>query len=829
MLLSRSYRLFALTAAIFGLIAVCTVTSYAQTAQVQIIHGSSDRALRWIDFYVDGQLVKDSLRFRTATEYLEVPSGAAVVAGLAPPNSSGPQDIFETVPLALEEGGQYVLVVMGVLDPISYKRNPDGIATSVTVLAVESKNEADVDSTSDYLFVNGVTDAPAVAFSPDDGAPIATDVEYASASSYAAFDEFTYTLRVAPGAALPRIIAQYDLDVGFLQNEAFTVVLTGFVSKFENPSGPEIDLKLLIVRNDGFFRELKPIPTPETFATMQVINNSSDVTQPNGFDILLDGGRAVDNLRRRGATPAFAVPAGLNLSIQVADSSSTDVFASTIISTEPGINYLVMVNGLVNPNIFAPNPDGRSTRLSIVTNPNIRRAPADLGVGEFIFSNGITDAPQVDLEVTSIETVTGVPYGEMTGYLTLTMFEPLIELFRTSSPLPPLARHLMDLNQFGFTLGKSFVIFATGFENPDRNRDGIGVELFFALQDGFVGSLKFREQELAFSRLQLIHAAADPSLQTVDMYIDTFRVSNDAPFRSATGFFDVFSGKTVTVGVAPASSTGFRDIVVSRRFIFDPQSTSTAIARGVFDPGSFAPNPDGIDIGADFHLIEGSLAQGPDASQVTLLVANEVTDMQTVDIILDDAVPYATNTAFSQASAYGLVSPSRHAFDFRDANAGNRVVKSFVELFALQGRAGILVASGFVDSSAVNLEGPAFRTFLVLDDGTTMMFDEIFTSVEGQPSELPSELAIRSVYPNPFRNEATLVFDLPEPGTVTVELFDMTGRRLASVEPRLLQAGKERSLSLRVKDLPSGAYLYRLTTATSSGSQAVHGELLHIR
>jgi hypothetical protein len=567
-------------------------------------------------------------------------------------------------------------------------------------------------------------------------------------------------------------------------------------------------------------------PIPDGYATMQFINNSPDVAYLNGYDILFDGGRAVDDLVFQRATPTFAVPSGINLSIGLADTSGSPVLTSTIVSTEAGTKYLVMINGLVTPNDFAPNPSGRSTGLTMTINPNIQSGPGGVEEGRFLFANGIPDAPPVDLTVTSAESFMGIPFGEMTGYTTLTEIEPLTELFREGSPLPPLVSHIVEIP---FVLGRSFVIYASGFDNPSENQDGSQAQLMLALQDGAIVQLKARELVLPYSRFQLVHASADPTLQVADLYIDQFLVSDDAPYRSATQFLDVFSGKTVTVGVAPSSSTSYRDVVASARFQFEESSTATGILRGVFDTGSFAPNPDGLDTEVDVHLVEGTLENGPDAGQLTVLVATEVTDLPTVNVLLDDAVLFGEDLGYSEASSYGLVQPRSNTFDFRSAETADRIFKSYVDFSLLQGRAGILVASGFADSTAANQEGPFVSSFLVLDDGKVRLFDRVFTSTESDPVNAPTALELRGAYPNPFSDQAKVLFDLPEAATVSLELFDVTGRVVGRLEPRLLAAGRDRTLQISAPELSSGIYIYRLRANSASGSQTVQGELLLVR
>jgi hypothetical protein len=247
----------------------------------------------------------------------------------------------------------------------------------------------------------------------------------------------------------------------------------------------------------------------------------------------------------------------------------------------------------------------------------------------------------------------------------------------------------------------------------------------------------------------------------------------------------------------------------------------------VIDPGSFAPNPDGLDIGLGVHVIP-ALEQGPDATQFTVLVGAEVTDAPTMDVTVDNTVPFADDLKFSEAGSFGLVAAKDHGFDFIEAATKKRIAKSFVQFFDLRGRAGILLATGFVDSTT-NQNGPAFSTFLVLDDGTTRHFDRIFTSVESAPVELPQELTVHGAYPNPFRSEANVLFDLPDAATVSLRLFDATGRLVFQNEPRLIAVGQNQSVLLSAAGLSAGMYFYRLIAESASGSHAAHGQLMLVR
>ncbi len=73
-------------------------------------------------------------------------------------------------------------------------------------------------------------------------------------------------------------------------------------------------------------------------------------------------------------------------------------------------------------------------------------------------------------------------------------------------------------------------------------------------------------------------------------------------------------------------------------------------------------------------------------------------------------------------------------------------------------------------------------------------------------------------YPNPF-NPATLIkFTLPEAQNVTLEVFDITGRTIATLVNGKVQRGNN-SISFNASNLSSGIYFYKLTTRTFTESK----------
>ncbi|HKL87679.1 MAG TPA: T9SS type A sorting domain-containing protein, partial [Salinibacter sp.] len=84
-----------------------------------------------------------------------------------------------------------------------------------------------------------------------------------------------------------------------------------------------------------------------------------------------------------------------------------------------------------------------------------------------------------------------------------------------------------------------------------------------------------------------------------------------------------------------------------------------------------------------------------------------------------------------------------------------------------------------------------------------------------QARYLPSEVSLRSNYPNPFRKHTTIEYTLPEPGRVTVEVFDVLGRKVRVLVNDQRKAGPHRvtwnGQNGSGQGVASGVYLTRLT------------------
>ena len=95
--------------------------------------------------------------------------------------------------------------------------------------------------------------------------------------------------------------------------------------------------------------------------------------------------------------------------------------------------------------------------------------------------------------------------------------------------------------------------------------------------------------------------------------------------------------------------------------------------------------------------------------------------------------------------------------------------------------------------------------------------------VLGEEIQVPTEFALNGNYPNPFNPTTTISFDLPEASDVTLEVFDMMGRRVATLVNGQLSAGAYEAQWNARSDagsaVASGVYLYRLQAGSFVATQ----------
>ncbi len=111
---------------------------------------------------------------------------------------------------------------------------------------------------------------------------------------------------------------------------------------------------------------------------------------------------------------------------------------------------------------------------------------------------------------------------------------------------------------------------------------------------------------------------------------------------------------------------------------------------------------------------------------------------------------------------------------------------------------------------------------------TPLQFDDELSDHSSQ-ERLPESFKVHENYPNPFQESTLLVVDLPRPATLSVEVFDVTGRSVLSQTPVDLTAGWRQSIRLGGSSLPPGLYLYQIHVKSDVGTEIHAGRFVRMR
>ena len=233
------------------------------------------------------------------------------------------------------------------------------------------------------------------------------------------------------------------------------------------------------------------VPSPNgpripTSVSLQAIHNAAQATLAT-VDIYVNGVLVGDDWDFRTATPFEAFLSDVPINIGVAFSNSTsvnDTIRNFPAVLEPGKDYVAVLNGVLTPAFYAPNPDGKSIELDFFDTDSAQKVSSTAGSVDLQVMNGVTDAPKLDVKVagTPIVLVDNLGYGDFSGYKSLTPDMYTLEV-TDSSGSTSYGSFTADLSALA---DSAITVFASGFLNPSANQNGPALGLFAALPSGNV-------------------------------------------------------------------------------------------------------------------------------------------------------------------------------------------------------------------------------------------------------------------------------------------------------------------------------------------------------
>jgi Domain of unknown function (DUF4397) len=332
-------------------------------SRVQIIHNATDPA---IDLYAGTKFIINDLQYRSATRFVEFPTGRPIQFGVAGNASASSADVIFKSTATFSADKSYIAVLSGI---------PFDTVTPVRVFLHENALEKSaVAGQVSVATHHGSPKSPAVDVDAYfAGSNFVTNLGYGKSTDYATIPPALYDLQVR-AAGTQNSLGMFRADLNALKDSALFVFASGLLSG-------EPKFGLFAATAGGRVVELPASPT----ARVQIIHNAPSIA---AVDVYAGPQRLLDNFEFRKATPFVTLPADRPVNIGLAPQNSqgpNDAVANQSVTFVASKTYVA---------VAGPATGAQPFKLFI--NENAREKSQDNNV-ELNFFHGAPGAPEVDV------------------------------------------------------------------------------------------------------------------------------------------------------------------------------------------------------------------------------------------------------------------------------------------------------------------------------------------------------------------------------------------------------------------------------------------------
>lgn len=738
----------------------------AQTARLQLIHNAPAVALDTVDVYLDNTKF-ENMAFRTATQLLTVASGAHTV-NVNDRNSADSGDmVLSRFSMNLTASQNNIAMIAGVDVPGNYDVNPNAVSTALSLVVKTNVSVGPTSNTQTALnFFHGTTDAPTWDIYLRPSTVVANDVKYGDASANVTASSVASVVDVRNSAG-NTVVKAYGLPLNLYAQKSLVVFASGFRTPASNQNGASFGI-FTVDTNGGVAIMLSEV------SRVQFVHNSADTTADT-VDIWVDNTKVADNLAFRKATTFMNVVPGMH-DVVIAKKNSVDTTAATLLFTMPinfvsGATNMIVINGLIDPAQYAPNPNGPAATFgfSILS---LAKEGAVAGQVDLGFYTGTHDMPLIDFNKITAPTAKladGFMYNTVAA---TSSFAAANMLFTVTSDDSATFYGAYQLNA-STSATRSAVIMTSGVYNTTGNPASakkMGLYAFF--NDGTVTQLSPLS-----SSVQIVHNSPDVTNDSVDIYLNGVKAVDNMAYRTATTFMSLNAWVPYIMAVAPKASADATSAFYTTTLTLDSNTNYYLIAAGVKNTSQYVANPNGRNIAFKLFTYKGARKIATNSKNTDLLYFHGAPDLMATTIIGVGQVQYLSkNDAYGDFHGYAVHSSQDNIrYDVMDAAADTLLKTVFGSISLYQGKAGLVFASGFLNANATtNQDGDTLILFVAWPDGNV---DSIAPPkpTTGLKEELIAGAKL-DVYPNPAKDQVSVSLELTKQNNIVCEVIDITGK-----------------------------------------------------
>ncbi len=301
------------------------------------------------------------------------------------------------------------------------------------------------------------------------------------------------------------------------------------------------------------------------------------------------------------------------------------------------------------------------------------------------------------------------------------------------------------------------------------------------------------------ARLQIIHAAAS---QTVELTVNDEVIDPSFAYRTATPYFDVPAGQTITIELTPVGGVTPASQVESYQVQLDNDETYVAAIYGTFDASDNFP--------VEFAL-QGSATEGSGVREyIDLSFFDGTKDLSGLDVIEIGDIIFDDVSYGSFATDFITFQADDYEIDITPENDNQDVLGNYESSFGFWKRkSAVIFTIGSVSEGT-------FEPWVALNTGGTYplplssSFGNQIQTRENNPTSQKLKVEVR---PNPTQDNATFTFTIPEDGNVSLKIVDVFGRTVSQLatDEAVRTGTYTREWSAKSNELPTGNYFAILT------------------